>query len=112
VQDVAGFLVRKGIALRDYLDDQRPARIDPEHMVRIGYEAYFFADGESRARFLDDPVRYCGRVTDPVSRRRFRPRSDAPAADHGGVLYLFESRRNQELFGLQPERYSRPRWAM
>lgn len=112
VQDVPAFVRKKGLAFQDYLDARRPAVIDAEHCVRLNYEAFFFADAWERERFLSDPVTYCGLLTDPISRRRFRPTTDAPRAVHDGVTYFFESDANRLQFEEDPATYRLPGWKM
>lgn len=112
MQDVAGFLRRKGLALRDHLDDRRAAILDDDHMVRLNYEAFFFADAASRVAFLADPVTYCGLLTDPVSKRRFRPQRGGPSLEHEGVRYLFATWSSHERFAAEPARYVLPAWRM
>ncbi len=112
MQDVAEFVRRKGLALNDYFDPSRSAVIDDEHLARINYESFFFADTEARAVFLEDPIRYCGLVTDPVTKRRFRPRPTSLRAEYEGVLYLFESRTGLSAFERMPQDFVRPGYRM
>lgn len=112
MQDVPEFVRRKGLAFQDYLDQRRPAVIDAAHCVRLNYEAFFFADAWERERFLSDPVAYCGLLTDPVSRSRFRPAEDSPRLEHAGVTYYFESAGNRARFEDDPETFSLPGWKM
>lgn len=112
VQDVPTFVARKGLELRDYLDRREVALIDAEHCVRVNYEAYFFASPWTRERFVQDVVLYCGLMTDPVSRERFRPTDDSPRLRHEGVTYYFESQDNQKVFKEDPETYGTPGWKM
>lgn len=112
MQDVPAYLRRKGLAFQDYLDARKPAVIDAEHCVRLNYEAFFFGDPWERERFRSDPLTYCGLLTDPVSRRRFRPTKDSPRAAHAGVDYYFESEENRTRFERDPEALSRPGWKM
>lgn len=112
MQDVPGFVRKKGLEFRDYLDEREAAILDDEHCVRINYEAYFFANLWTLERFASDPVLYCGLLTDPVSRARFRPGEDSPRARHEGVTYYFESAANLALFQDSPETYRLPGWSM
>jgi YHS domain-containing protein len=110
VQDVPAALVRKGLTFQDYFDPRRPAVIDAEHCVRFNFEAWFFADAEGRARFLADPIAYCGLLTDPVSRKRFRPAAGSTPLAHGGVTWFFECGSTRETFARDPELYRLPDW--
>lgn len=112
MQDVPQFLARRGLALASYLDPRRAAVLDAEHCVRINWESFFFADLWERERFLDDVVAYCGLLTDPVSRRRFRPTLESPRFSHAGVRYFFESVDTRELFESEPDKYRLPGWKM
>jgi YHS domain-containing protein len=112
VQDVPAYVTRKGFAFHDYLDARRPAVIDTEHCVRLNYEAFFFADLWTRERFLSDPTTYCGLLTDPVTRQRFRPSADSARTSHAGVTYLFEREEHRARFEEAPELFSRPGWTM
>lgn len=112
VQDVPASVQRKGLAFQDYLDERRPAVIDAAHCVRLNYEAFFFADEWERERFLSDPVLYCGLLTDPISRRRFRPSLTSPRAEHEGVTYYFESEEHRLAFTEDPETFRLPGWKM
>lgn len=112
MQDVPQFLAKRGILLDSYLDPRRSAIMDAEHCVRLNWESYFFADLWERERFLDDPVNYCGLLTDPVSRQRFRPTTDSPRLLHEDVRYYFESSATRDIFEAEPEKYRLPTWKM
>jgi YHS domain-containing protein len=112
VQDVPAAVLRRGLVFQDYFDPRCAAVIDAEHCVRLNYEAWFFADAAGRERFLADPLAYCGILTDPVSKRRFRPAAGAPSAESGGVRFYFECAETREQFEQSPEMYRLPRWSM
>lgn len=112
MQDVPTFVRATGLSFVDYLDERRPAVIDAEHCVRLNWEAFFFADAWERERFRSDPLLYCGLLTDPISRQRFRPRASSPRATHEGVTYFFESEDNRSAFEVAPERHRLPGWKM
>jgi YHS domain-containing protein len=109
---MAGFTRRLDLDLVGFFDSTRPAILDDEHMARVNYEAYFFASKEGRERFLTDPVSACGLITDPVSKRRFHPDERAPRLEHGGVLYVFETRENLRMFRKRPDDYRLPGYTM
>lgn len=112
MQDVPYFLQRKKLEFQGYIDPTRPALMDSAHVMRVNYETYLFADTFGRETFRADPVRYCGLVTDPVSRVRFRPAPDAPRTTHERVLYLFQDAANLETFESDPDLYRLPGYAM
>ena len=112
MQDVPVFVERKGLSFRDYLDVRQPAIIDAEHCVRLNYEAYFFGNLWTREQFVSDPTVYCGLLTDPVSKRRFRPSESSPRASHEEVTYYFESESNRATFEADPAAFKLPGWRM
>lgn len=112
MQDVPTFVRQLGLTFRDYLDERFEAVLDAEHCVRLNYEAFLFGDAWSRERFLADPTDFCGLLTDPVSKRRFRPARGAGGTQHEGVSWYFESDATRAAFEAEPGRYRLPGWKM
>ncbi len=112
MQDVPLNARNAGLVFQDYLDARRPAVIDTDHCVRLNWEAFFFADKWERERFLSDPILYCGLLTDPISRQRFRPTSASPRFVHSGVTYYFENAENRAHFEESPDKHRLPGWKM
>ena len=80
--------------------------------MRLNYETFFFGDLWTRERFTSDAWRYCGYLTDPVSRERFRPAKSSPRTRYEDVTYYFQSEDNREIFQADPEIYRLPGWQM
>lgn len=112
MQDPETYLLAREIPVQSYFDDTRPAILDPEHRVRVNYELYFFSEEAERERFLEDPLRHCGLVTDPVTHTRFRPDSDSPRIDHAGQPFFFESGMSRMIFASMPDSFIVPRFKM
>ena len=114
VQDVPEALLRKGLVFSCYLDPSRQAVIDDAHAVRINYETYLFADTLARDVFLGDVIAYCGLVTDPVTKHRFRPTVDSPTLTdvQTGVLYVFEDADSLRMFEMDPDGFRLPGYTM
>ena len=112
MQDFPVFVERKGLSFRDLLDSREPAIIDADHCVRLNYEGFFFGNLYTRERFVSDPWLYCGMLTDPVSKRRFRPSADSPRSRHEDVIYYFEGEAQQALFEADPDEFKLPGWKM
>lgn len=74
--------------------------------TQVNYEFYYFADEEGKKRFAADPLRWCGTVTDPISRNRFRPTQESARTEHAGVSFFFESRETQSQFAAHPDSFS------
>ena len=112
MQDVPKALQRKGLVFACYMDPSRPAQLDAAYMVRVNYETYLFADSTARTLFQGDVVQYCGLLTDPVTKHRFRPDDASPSFEHDGVTYYFESYDALEMFGQDPEQFRLPAYSM
>jgi hypothetical protein len=112
VQDVPSAVRRRGLEFADFLDPRRAAVLDDAHCVRLNHEAFFFADAESRDRFVAEPLRWCGLLTDPVTKRRFRPGASSESVEHAGVTYWFEMACDADVFAKDPEMYRLFRWVM
>lgn len=98
--------------MRCAIDTTRPAVIDSAHCALVNYEVYFFSTPALRTRFLADPRRDCGLVTDPIARARFRPGWRSPRFDFHGRPYFFLSDSTRALFVAAPDSFATPRYEM
>jgi YHS domain-containing protein len=110
VQDPQIQLLELGIQVADLVDPQRPAVLDAAHRSFVNYETYFFTDEADKRRFDADPTASCGVLTDPVTKQRFRPASDAPRSRFDGRVYLFFTEENRATFEKAPEAFARPNY--
>ena len=110
VQDPQIQLAELGIKVQDFMDPKRDAVLDPAHRTFVNYETYFFADEADKRRFDAGPTASCGVLTDPVSKRRFRPASDAPRLQHDGRIYLFIDDASKATFESAPDAFARPNY--
>ena len=92
--------------MASYFDAARPAVYDPALRTRVNYEFYCFADADEKRRFDADPLRWCGTVTDPISRQRFRPTQASPRTTHAGVPYFFSSDETARQFAAAPDSFA------
>ena len=106
------YLNELGIELSCAVDSTRPAIIDSAHRALVNSEAYFVADDAALKAFVENPYRYTGKVTDPVSRSRFVPTAQSPLRSHGGRLFYFASGETAAKFDSDPTRYGTPMPAM
>ena len=106
------YITRKGLELACHFEPDQPAVLSAELFMRINYEGYFFCNASELQRFGADPISFCGMLTDPVSKLRFRPSSESPRAHHEGVLYYFEGGLTAGLFAKAPDDYMLPGYKM
>lgn len=112
MQDPEIFLTELGITLACYMDSTQSAVLDTEHRSSLNYETYFFASTTDKARFDQDPVRYCGWLTDPVTRTQFHPNTESPREMFRDRLFLFTSDSTRSVFAAMPETYGYPQHDM
>ncbi len=108
MQDPDTYLNGLGITVPSQLDPNTQALIDSTHRSIIGHEIFYFADADEKSRFDTDPSAYCGILTDPVSKARFRPTSSSPKYAYNGREYLFSSDSTQIMFAGMPDMYWLP----
>lgn len=102
MKDPEHYLVLRGTRVPCAVHPTRAALLLPAMRERINHEIFYFSGAEARRRFLENPLRYCGYLTDPVSGARFRPDADAPRLEFGGRLYYFQSDSTRNRFGAEP----------
>lgn len=110
MQDPQLQLLELGLAVPDAIDPRRTAVLDPAHRSFVDHEVFFFADEADKRRFDADPTGSCGVVTDPVSKRRFRPGIEAPRSEFGGRAYIFIDEAAKAAFERDPESFARPNY--
>ena len=97
------------MTLRDPIYPARLASFDPGLRIFVNQETYFFSGNDTKRRFLSDPIRYSGPLTDPVSQKRFQPTPHSPHAKYQDRLFYFESTLTQRQFAVSPKDYARRR---
>jgi len=97
------------VSLRDPVYPAYVASYDPKLRVFVNQETYFFSSNDTKKRFLSDPVRYSGPLTDPVTQKRFRPTPRSPRAKYQDRLFYFESPVTQRQFAAAPKDFARRR---
>jgi YHS domain-containing protein len=112
VQDPVTFLADLVTSLPCAVDPGQTAVIDSLHCVRINYETYFVSSAAARRKLESDPLKYCGRLTDPVSQLRFTPTKRSPRLEWGGKPYYFVSDSTRALFASTPDSFATPRVMM
>ena len=112
VQDPQIQLQELGMAIPDLVDPRRPALLDPAHRSFVDYETFFFADEADKRRFDADPRASCGILTDPVTKKHFRPGSDSPRSEFKDRMYVFFDAANKATFEKMPEAFARANYDM
>ena len=89
-------LVRKG----------RPAIIDSTLRTFVGHDVFYFSGEKERDLFRKDPLRYCRRLTDPVTLKRFAPSRKSPHFEWNGRSYYFASATTRATFASMPDSFA------
>ncbi len=112
MKDPVPYLKDLEVDLECAVNERLRAQIDEEHQSRVNYELYYFASDKERNRFNQDPRKHCGIVTDPVSKQRFRPGTDAPMRRFAGQPWFFVSDSTETLFAAMPDSFLAPAYSM
>ena len=106
VTDPIKFLGEEGIKVNCIVNPARPALMDAQHMAAINWEYYFFSDDAAKAEFLKNPLKYVGKLTDPVNGKRFKPGRLSPHLEDGGRTYYFSSLLTYLAYRKDPKEYT------
>lgn len=112
MQDPVAFLPDLVTNLECAVDPLAQARLDAAHCVKMNFETYFVSSDEARAKFEADPLRYCGKLTDPVTQLRFTPDPRSPRLEWKGRPFYFSSDSTRACFAELPDSFSVPRIGM
>ena len=112
MQDPAAFLPDLVTDLECAVEPSVRARVDAAHCVQLNFETYFVSSDDARTRFRAEPLRFCGKLTDPVTQLRFRPDAGSPHLEWKGKSFYFSSDSTRALFAALPDSFSVPRIGM
>lgn len=99
------YLSEMGVSIPCAVNPSRPAILDVAHRAFVNYEVYFFSDEPSMAKFIAEPYKYTGKVTDPVTRERFVPSAGSPKRSFDGRLFYFASDQTAATFDADQMKY-------
>ncbi len=112
VKDPAGFMNALELSIPCAVNDRRKAMIDTDHMAHVNYEVFFFSGDKEREKFVENPLKYCGIVTDPVNRQRFIPTKSSPRIDFDNRPFYFMSDSTMALFQEHSDSLAWPEYKM
>ena len=112
MKDPETYLKHLGITLTCPVQAGVPAVLDAAHRTMVNHEVYFFSSEDARSRFQQDPLRWCGELTDPVSEARFRPTTASEHFYFGGRPYYFTSADTRATFARTPSAFADPKRRM
>ena len=84
----------------------RKAAIDSTRRAFVNHEIYYLSDARALEQFRKEPQRYCGIVTDPVNRVRFKPTPRSPRWDYAGRPYFFTKDSTLAVFQAMPDSFA------
>lgn len=102
------YLEQLDITLPCVVDAREDAVLDVEHRVFVNHETFFLSSDAALEAFRDDPLRYVGLLTDPVSGERFQPVPDSPTRVLGDRTFYFVSQDTRDAFERDPQRFALP----
>jgi len=108
VEDPDQYFLGQNLLFNCAVNTTAPAVLDTAHRSYLNYEIYYFSDEAARERFAANPAKYCGILTDPITRQRFKPVESSPNLVHDGRPYYFLSDSTKTVFSAMPDMYARP----
>lgn len=84
----------------------KTAKADKQLTARVNYEVFMFSSAAARRKFDQDPLKYCGLVTDPVSQKRFQPSPRSPRTVFKERPYYFLSDSTYAVFHATPDSFA------
>lgn len=112
MQDPSRYLADLVTHLPAVDDPTKAAIVDTDHLSVVNFECFYFASKEGKAKFDQDPCAHCGRVTDPVTYRKFVPTARSPRIEREGRTFFFRSDSTRAIFAARPDSFSLPHWGM
>ena len=101
--DPERYLREMKASLRCPVRPSRLAVLDSSLRTKINQDIFFFSSRSAMKLFENDPLRYCGKLTDPVSRVRFQPTKQSPHVRFRGRMYYFADSFTLARFQAKPE---------
>lgn len=95
-----------GIGVPCVVRKGHPAIVDSTMRTFVGHDVFYFSGNEERDRFRKDPLRYCRRLTDPVTLKRFAPARKSPYFEWNGRPYYFSSDATRATFASMPDSFA------
>ena len=112
MQGPSPFIQRFNVTIPCAVDPEESALLTADFSSRINYELYFFSNRDNKKEFSENPLKYCGILTDPVSKKRFRPGTSSPTLVNDGVKFVFYSEDTMNEFKKNPIFYRLPKYDM
>jgi YHS domain-containing protein len=106
VKDPEKYLSTMGLDVRCVVHPERKASYDASCREYVNHDVYLLADEAARKEFDADPLRYCGDLTDPVTKKRFHPTRSSPRRRYHKRLYVFSTPVTAAKFRADPKQYA------
>lgn len=100
------FLKAQGIGVNCVVRKGQPAVVDSMMRVYVGHDVFYFSGAWEREQFRKDPLRYCRRLTDPVTLKRFAPSRKSPRLEWKGRPYYFATAATRTTFAATPDSFA------
>jgi YHS domain-containing protein len=96
----------QGIGVPCLVRRGRPAVVDSTMRTFVGHDIFYFSGTTERNLFRKNPLRYCRRLTDPVTLKRFKPSRGSPHLKWMGRPYYFASDSTRAAFASMPDSFA------
>jgi len=112
VQDPTPHIQKHSLAFQCVVSPEKSATIDSSFMRQINWETFYFSDSAAMKKFDSDVLKYCGILTDPITRQRFHPGHNSPQSLYGEKHFYFWSDSSKLKFDMMPATFNVPNLTM
>jgi YHS domain-containing protein len=106
VKDPEQYLKALQIGVPCLVRTGQPAVLDSTLRTFVGHDIFFFSGTVERDLFRKDPLKYCERLTDPVTLKRFAPTRKSPHLEWKGRPYYFANDSTRARFASVPDSFA------
>jgi len=112
VQSPEVYLNQLNVTVKCAVDSDRDAILDVAHRVFVNWETFYFSSEDAQKRFQETPERFAGKLTNPVTRKRFELTAGFHRREHDGRTFYFPDASSLRAFDSDPSMYATPMIAM
>jgi YHS domain-containing protein len=95
-----------GLSVQCPVNPKEKAVVNAQLRAYVNHEIYFFSNEKAMKRFRKDPLKYCGLLTDVVTKTRFRPTKKSPKTEYMMRPYYFTSDSTLLAFKSMPDSFA------
>lgn len=106
MKDPEKYLKQMKVDIRCVVNQGRNANPDAKRRAYVNHEVFFLSTADALRIFRKNTLKYCGWLTDPVSRAHFRPTAGSPRLIYKDRPYYFSTISTRMQFEAMPDSFA------